>query len=51
MAEDSCIFPKCPECGEGHLLPFSFKEDVFEKWKCSNPKCDFMVKKREDNYR
>ena len=43
MAEDSCncsIFPKCPKCDLGVLLPFSFKEDVFEKWKCSNPKCD-----------
>jgi len=44
---NSCIFPKCPECGKGFLLPFSFKEDVFEKWKCSNPECGYTVKKRE----
>ncbi len=31
MVEDFCLFPKCPEYGKGNLLPFSFKEDVFEK--------------------
>ena len=41
----NCIFPKC---GKGYLLPFSYKEDVYEKWKCPNPECDFIVKKRED---
>ncbi len=41
------IFPKCPRCGKGDLLPFSFKEDVFEKWKCSNPECEYTVKKRD----
>ena len=35
MTEDNCIFPKCPKCDKGYLLPFSYKEDVFEKWKCS----------------
>jgi uncharacterized protein (DUF983 family) len=40
------IFPECPECHEGALVPFSFKEDVYEKWKCT--KCGFEVKKRED---
>jgi hypothetical protein len=47
MAEENnaCIFPKCPRCGEGYLLPFSFKEDVFEKWQCSNPECDFILEK------
>jgi len=38
------IFPKCPECGEGVLLPFSYKEDVFEKWKCA--KCEHTIQKR-----
>jgi len=41
------IFPKCPTCDSGCLLPFSFKEDVFEKWKCSNPDCTFVLMKRE----
>jgi len=49
--KNSCIFPKCPKCGNGYLLPFSFKEDVFEKWKCSNPECDFIVRKRDDRER
>ena len=40
-----CIFPRCPECEEGYLVPFSFKEDVFEKWKCT--KCSFELRKRE----
>ena len=26
-----CIFPPCPKCNEGFLLPFSRGEDVFEK--------------------
>ena len=39
------IFPKCPECKEGYLLPFSFKEDVFEKWKCT--KCGHTIKKHD----
>ena len=42
----NCIFPKCPKCGKGYLLPFSYKEDVFEKWKCSQPDCDFVREKR-----
>ncbi len=46
MGEDSCIFPKCPKCGKGYLLPFSYKEDVFEKWKCSE--CAHTIQKRED---
>jgi len=44
---DSCIFPKCPSCGKGYLLPFSYKEDVFEKWKCSE--CGHTIEKRERN--
>ena len=40
-----CIFPKCHKCEEGYLLPFSYKEDVFEKWKCS--KCGFTVEKKD----
>ena len=38
------IFPVCPKCNEGNLLPFSFKEDVFELWKCS--KCEHKIGKR-----
>ena len=41
---DECIFPKCPKCGKGYLLHFSYKEDVFEKCKCSE--CDFVREKR-----
>ena len=37
-------FPGCPECEKGTLLPFSFKEDVFEFWKCSI--CSHEIKKR-----
>ncbi|MBS3077113.1 hypothetical protein J4233_02465 [Candidatus Pacearchaeota archaeon] len=52
MEENKCecgcccngIFPKCPMCEEGVLLPFSYKEDVFEKWKCS--KCEHVIQKR-----
>jgi ribosomal protein S27AE len=43
---DNGIFPRCPKCGEGVLLPFSYKEDVFEKWKCS--KCSHVIQKREN---
>ena len=38
------IFPDCSKCDEGKLLPFSFKEDVFDFWKCSI--CGFEVRKR-----
>lgn len=41
---ENCIFPTCPKCQEGYLLPFSYKEDVFEKWKCSN--CEHTILKR-----
>ncbi len=41
----ACIFPKCQKCEKGYLVPFSFKEDVFEKWKCSNPECDYLMEK------
>ena len=53
MAEDNlkvtsennnCIFPKCPSCGKGYLLPFSRSEDVFEIWKCSE--CGHTIQKR-----
>ena len=51
MAEDSCecscIFPRCPSCGKGYLLPFSYKEDVFEKWRCSE--CGHTIEKRDRN--
>jgi len=43
---DSCIFPACPKCEKGYLVPFSFKTDVFEKWKCINPECSYVVEKR-----
>jgi len=36
------IFPKCPNC-DGALVPFSFKEDVYEKWKCV--KCNHTIRK------
>ena len=39
------IFPTCSKCEEGVLLPFSFKNDVFEKWKCSE--CGHTVHKKE----
>jgi len=45
--ENSCIFAKCPECNDGYLLPFSFKEDVFEKWVCS--KCRYVIEKPRRN--
>jgi ribosomal protein S27AE len=42
----SNIFPICPVCGKGTLLPFSRGEDIFELWKCSNPECGYVVNKR-----
>jgi len=39
------IFPPCPKCKEGHLVPFSMGHDVFELWKCTN--CDKKVLKKE----
>ncbi len=39
-----CIFPPCPSCDKGYLVPFSFKEDVFEKWQCTQ--CDFILEKK-----
>tara|TARA_Y100000034_G_scaffold112143_1_gene145839 strand:- start:2220 stop:2366 length:147 start_codon:yes stop_codon:yes gene_type:complete len=41
----NCIFPKCHECTKGFLVPFSFKEDVFEKWKCT--KCGHIIRKND----
>ncbi|MGC9309330.1 MAG: hypothetical protein ACP5D2_01390 [Candidatus Nanoarchaeia archaeon] len=41
----ACIFPRCPSCGKGYLLPFSYGNDVFEKWKCSE--CGHTVQKKE----
>jgi len=40
----TCIFPPCPKCDKGLLLPFSRAEDVFEKWKCSE--CGYTIEKR-----
>ena len=42
----SNFFPECPECHKGSMVPFSFKNDVFEKWKCTN--CKHTLQKRED---
>mgnify|MGYP002831913602 CR=1 FL=1 len=41
---NKCIFPPCPKCEAGYLLPFSYQEDVFEKWKCSE--CGYVIEKR-----
>ena len=41
---NECIFPPCPKCEAGYLLPFSYQEDVFEKWKCSE--CGYTIEKR-----
>lgn len=43
------IFPKCPKCQTGDLLPFSFREDVFDQWKCSNPDCNYTIKKTKNH--
>lgn len=37
------IFPDCPQCEEGVMVPFSFGEDVFEKWKCIE--CKYVLDK------
>lgn len=39
------IFPDCPKskCEKGVLVPFSFGEDVFEKWKCTH--CNYELEK------
>jgi len=42
------IFPKCPKCEKGDLLPFSRGHDIFELWKCSN--CGYVVPKKENVY-
>jgi len=38
------IFPACPKCEEGALVPFSFKDDVYEFWKCTH--CGYKVEKK-----
>ena len=38
------IFPPCPRCKNGHMIPFSMGHDVFEVWKCSN--CTHVVYKK-----
>ena len=43
--DNNCVFPPCPQCVEGYLVPFSFKQDVFEKWKCTE--CGYVLKKKE----
>jgi len=40
-----CTYPPCPACGEGYMVPFSFKEDVYEKWKCT--KCKHLLRKND----
>ena len=42
MAEN--IFPPCPQCNEGFMVPFSRGQDIFELWKCT--KCGYVVNKR-----
>ena len=44
QTKDNNIFPSCPKCDNGFLLPFSRGEDVFEKWKCSE--CGYTIEKR-----
>jgi hypothetical protein len=39
-----CIFPPCPKCEKGHMIPFSMGHDVFELWKCTN--CTHIVYKK-----
>lgn len=41
----SNIWPECTQCDEGVLVPFSFGEDVFEKWKCTECKWELQKKK------
>ncbi len=43
--ENNCAYPICPSCGEGNLVPFSYQNDVYEKWKCT--KCRFVLPKKE----
>lgn len=47
MAEEkcNCCLPPCPKCEKGYLVPFSFKEDVFEKWKCTE--CGHVIGKKD----
>jgi len=40
----SSIFPSCPQCPDGTLLPFSRGQDLFELWKCS--KCGHTIYKK-----
>jgi len=42
--QNNGIWPVCPKCKEGAMVPFSFKEDVFEFWKCIG--CGYKVEKR-----
>lgn len=39
-----CIFPPCPKCDKGHMIPYSMGHDVFELWKCTN--CTHIVYKK-----
>ena len=38
------IFPPCPKCEKGYLIPFSRGQDIFELWKCTN--CAYTLNKR-----
>ena len=43
--ENNCAYPVCPKCLEGNLVPFSYQDDVYEKWKCTS--CKYVLKKKE----
>jgi hypothetical protein len=38
------IFPPCAKCKQGHMVPFSRGQDIFELWKCTN--CNYTVFKK-----
>ena len=41
----SCVFPPCPKCSMGFLVPFSFNQTgmIFYKWRCTNSNCGHMI--------
>ena len=44
----NCIFPPCPKCNKGYLVPLSaFSEKgvslVFSSWVCTNPECSYTI--------
>lgn len=36
MTAKNCIFPPCPKCGDGYLVPVSDGKEVVAKWVCTN---------------